>query len=269
MTGLVRLVWAAAFAAIVLVAGCAAPVASGDAGAGRDLVTASDETDADRRARTRLALASAYFARGQSETALDEVKQAIAARPDLGPAFNLRGLIYASLGEQALADESFRRAIQINPRDADALHNFAWFHCQSNRFDEGQVLFEQALAVPQYRGVARTLMAQGLCQARAGRWSDAERSLLRSYELDASSPVTAANLADVLYRRGEYERARFYVRRVNVQREVSNAQTLWLAARIEHKLGNRAGVQGFGQELRERFPQSREAIAYDQGRFDD
>lgn len=267
MTSLARLAGAAAVAAML--AACAVPAPGGDAGAGRDIVTASDETDADRRARTRLTLASAYFAGGQSETALDEVKQAIAARPDLGPAFNLRGLIYASLGEQTLADESFRRAIQINPRDADALHNFAWFHCQSDRFAQGHDLFEQALAVPQYRGVARTLMAQGLCQVRAGRLADAERSLLRSYELDAASPVTAANLADVLYRRGEYERARFYVRRVNAQREVSNAQTLWLATRIEHKLGNRAGVQGFGQELRERFPQSSEASAYAQGRFDD
>ena len=73
----------------------------------------------------------------------------------------------------------------------------------------------------------------------------------------------------MLYRRGEFERARFYVRRVNVQRDVANAQTLWLAARIENKLGNRQGAAEFGNQLRNRFPDSREASAYARSAFDE
>ena len=68
---------------------------------------------------------------------------------------------------------------------------------------------------------------------------------------------------------GELERARFYVRRVNSTPELVNAETLWLAARIEHKIGNRSGAAELGEQLRRRFPQSREAAAYDQGRFND
>ena len=94
-----------------------------------------------------------------------------------------------------------------------------------------------------------------MCQARAGQLDQAEAALARSYELDPSNPATAVNLSEVLFRRGEYERARFYIRRVNDQPEISNAQTLWLAARIEHKLGNKAGVANFGKQLRNRFPQ--------------
>jgi type IV pilus assembly protein PilF len=73
----------------------------------------------------------------------------------------------------------------------------------------------------------------------------------------------------VLLRRGELERARFYVRRVNQQADLANAQTLWLAARIEKKLNNQAGVFEFGDQLRKRFPQSPEAARYEGGRFDD
>ena len=73
----------------------------------------------------------------------------------------------------------------------------------------------------------------------------------------------------MLYRRGEYERARFYVRRVNALPDVSNAQTLWLAARIENKLGNRQGASDFGAQLRNRFPDSREARAFARGDFDE
>ena len=69
--------------------------------------------------------------------------------------------------------------------------------------------------------------------------ADAERTLSRSYELDPGNPVTAYNLAEVLLQRGEFERARFYIGRVNESPTQSNAQSLWLAARIERKLGNR------------------------------
>ncbi len=113
------------------------------------------------------------------------------------------------------------------------------------------------------------MLAKGVCQARSGDLVGAEKTLARSYELDPSNPATAVNLANVLYRRGELERARFYVRRVNSTPELVNAETLWLAARIEHKIGNRSGAAELGEQLRRRFPQSREAAAYDQGRFND
>lgn len=234
-----------------------------------DRVTASDEPDGLKRARARMDLAAAYFGRGQMATALDQVKLAIAADPQYGEAFNLRGLIYANLGDQALAEDSFKRALQINPRDADTMHNYGWYLCQQKRYPEAAGFFTQALAVPQYRGTSRTLLAQGICQAGAGKLLEAEASLTRAHELDPTSPLVATNLSEVLYRRGEYERARFYVRRVNALPDVSNAQTLWLALRIENKLGNRQGASDFGTQLRNRFPDSREARAFARGDFDE
>lgn len=262
-------VWAAVLACVIglWLQGCAVP--SRDAAPSRELRTDSDQTDVERRSRVRLELASAYFARGQSTTALDEVKQALAAKPDLADGYNLRGLIYASLGENKLAEESFQRALQLNPRDADTLHNHGWFLCQERRYDEGERQFMAALAQAQYTGMARTTFALGVCQARAGRWADAGRTLSRSYELDPTNPVTAYNLSEVLLRRGELERARFYVGRINANPDQSNAQSLWLATRIEHRMSNGPGVQTLGRQLRERFPQSPEALQFERGRFDD
>jgi type IV pilus assembly protein PilF len=234
-----------------------------------ELRTASDQTDADRRAAVRMELAGLHFGRGQYETALDEIKLALQAKPDLGAAFSLRGLVYASMGEDALADDNFNRALQLNPRDADTMHNRAWFLCQRNRFAEADRYFDQALAMPQYRDAQRSYMAQGVCDARAGKLDEAERKLTRAYELDPGNPTTALNLSEVLYRRGEYERARFYVRRINQRDDLSNAQTLWLALRIENRMGNRGGVDDFGRQLRNRFPQAAETLAYERGRLDE
>lgn len=235
----------------------------------KDRVTASDESDSAKRARVRMELASAYFSRGQMTTALDEVKLAIAADPNMVAAFNLRGLIYANLGDERLAEESFRHALQLNARDADTMQNYGWYLCQQKRYPEADTFFRQALAVPQYRDVPRTLLTQGVCQARAGELAQAEDTLVKSYEIDPSNPATAINLAEVLFRRGDFDRARFYVRRVNNNPNLSNAQTLWLAARIEQRLGNRQGAQDLGTQIKDRFPQSREAVAFEQGKFDE
>ena len=269
---------ASLFAVLVVglvLAGCAATVTerSGVPNAEgldiKDHTTSSDESDAAKRARTRMDLASAYFSRNQMTTALDEVKKAIVANPQYGEAYNLRGLIYANLGDTALAEDSFKRSLQINPRDPDALHNYGFYLCQQKRYPESFALFARALAVPSYQGVVRTLLAQGICQAYDGQMMQAEGTLTRAYELDTSNPFTATNLSQVLYDRGEFERARFYIRRVNAMPGVSNAQTLWLAARIENKLGNRQGTAELGAQLRNRFPESRETAAFARDAFDE
>lgn len=267
-----RLLCVAAFAALALtgISGCAANSGSGatNADARPDLVTDSDEPEARKRARIRVQLASGYFEQGQTTVALDELKQAIANDPGFAEAYNLRGLIYMRLNDSRLAEDSFRRAVALNPRDADALHNYGWFFCQEGRFAEADQSFSRALASPVYGDQAKTLMAQGICQARAGRLADAERTLARSYELDAGNPVTGYNLANLLYRRGEFTRAQFYIRRLN-NSELANSESLWLGIRVERRLDDRVAMLQLVDQLRRRFPQSKEIAAYDRGAFNE
>ncbi|MFG6455389.1 type IV pilus biogenesis/stability protein PilW [Roseateles sp. BYS96W] len=237
--------------------------------ADREIKTESDQTDADRRAAIRLELAQGYFSRGQFSTALDELKLALQAKPDMREAVNLRGLIYAAMGDHTLAEDTFRRALTVYPNDADTLHNFGWFQCQQQRWQAADTLFDQALAQPTYRGASRTQLAKGVCEARSGRLPVAEKTLVRAFELDPASPVIAVNLSEVLYRNGELERARFYVKRVNDQPEQANAQSLWLQLRVERKLGNTVATNDLSQQLRRKYPQSPEIQALDAGRYDD
>lgn len=225
--------------------------------------------DPERRAQARLELASLYFSRGQHQTALDEIAQALAARPDLPEAVALQALVRAATGDIAGAEASFARAMRLAPADGNVVHNHGWFLCQQRRFGEAQAAFDRAMSMPRYDGQARTLFVQGVCLAREERWAEAERALSRSYEFDPANPVTAYNLAEVLLRRGELARARFYVGRVNAIPEQVSAQSLWLAARVERRLGNLDGMRDLGRQLRERFPQAPETLLFERGRFDD
>lgn len=231
-------------------------------------VTESDEPEARKRARIRLELASSYFENGQTTVALDEIKQSLVADPSYPSAYVLRGLVYMRMNETGLAEDSFRRALQLNPRDADALHNYGWFACQQGRHVEAIGFFQRALASPVYGGQAKTLMAKGICQTRMGQLAEAEGSFSRSYELDAANPITGYNLASLLYRRGEFTRAQFYIRRLN-NSELANAETLWLGIKVEHRLRNVEAEQQLAQQLSRRYPKSREWTSYQRGAFDE
>lgn len=236
---------------------------------GGDLRTASDQSDPERRARVRLELASAYFSQGQLETALDELKQALVIFPDLPEGHNLRGLIYAGLGQPHLADEGFERALVLAPNDPNILHNHGWYLCQRGRHPQAQQAFDRALAQPLMRDPSKTLLAKGVCLSMAGQPEEAVRVLGAAYERDPGNPALATNLAEILFRRGQVERAAFYIRRVNQQPAWVTAQTLWLGARIERRLGQQEAAGQWLQQLRSRFPTSPEALAADRGVFDE
>lgn len=252
-----------------LLVGCAGRPGGTSAGSnGTDLITESDEPENRRRARLRLELASGYLENGQTNVALDEIKQALIADPTFSEGFNLRGLVYMRLNDMRLAEDSFKRALALNPRDADVAHNYAWLLCQQARYPESFRFFGQALGNPTYRGSAKSLMTQGICQIQAGLKPEAELSLTRSYQLDAGNPLTGYNLANLLYLRGEFVKSQFYIRRLN-NSELANAETLWLGVKVERRLNNMDVSQQLSTQLRRRYAQSREAAALEKGAFDE
>ncbi len=250
---------------LAMLSGCAgAPATSTSSRA--EPMTESDEPEARKRARIRTELAARYFENNQATVALDEIKQALAADPGFGPAYVLRGLVYMQLKNDALAEDSFQRALRINPNDADALHNHGWFICNQGRHQQSIERFARALAQPLYAGQAKTYMAKGICEVRAGLRDDAQRSFARSYELDPSNPISAFNLAQLLHQSGEDARAQFYIRRLN-NSEQANAETLWLGIKVERRLRNQPVVEQLAQQLGRRYPGSKEWSAYQRGAF--
>lgn len=267
--------WANAGFALCLLLGMGAGV-TGCAGLGKtsadaqsdQYLTPSDEPEVRRRARIRLELAVSYLGLGQTKVALDEVKQSLAIDPTYTDAYNVRGLVYMRLNDLAQADESFQRALALHPGDPDVLHNRAWLVCQLQKYAEADELFSRVLASPTYTARSKTLMAQGLCQARAGKVAVAEKTLLAAYEIDAGNPVIAYNLGVLQFQRGEYKRAQFYVRRLN-NSELANAESLWLGVKIEKALNDSVAMRQLADQLRRRFPDSREFSAFQRGAFDE
>jgi len=249
----------------ILVGGCASHQTGDSKG---ELATSSDQTDNQKRARIRLQLAIGYFEQGQSSVALDELKQALTADPAMSDAYNVRGLVYMGMGETQLAEENFLHAIKLAPNDPDLSNNFGWFLCQSGRPAQAIPYFESTLSNRTYQSPAKAMYNAGVCSLKLNDQAAAERYFLQAFKIDPANPSVSASLARIYYDRHDYERARFYIGRVT-KADVMNPDVLWLAIKVEHRLGDKAAEASLATQLRRRHPNSPEFASYQRGAFDE
>lgn len=263
-----RLGWAVALG--VALSGCAgpgAPAASSSSGGAASVIPESTaETEQGRRARIRLELASKYYQQGNYTVALDELRQALEVDPGYAPAYGMLGLVYMDLGDRDRAEDSFQRALQLRPNDPDLNNGYGWFLCQTGRERRSIEFFERALRDPLYRTPAKPLHNAGICSLRLGEAAQAEKYLLRAFEVDPSNAIAMLELGRLYLGRADLERARFYAQRLVTTYEPT-APALWLALRVEHARGNRVGEASLATQLRRRFPDSREAAQLEAGDF--
>lgn len=256
---------AAVLGSAILLASCASAPGAGEMGG---LQTSSDQTEGQRRARIRLQLAIGYYEQRQMGVALDEIKQAIAADPNFAEAYSVRALIYMEMGENRLAEENFLQAIRLAPNTPDFNNNFGWFLCQTGREKQSIAYFETALQNRAYQSPAKALNNAGVCSLRLKDKVAAERYLSQAFQYEPGNPSTNSNLARIYYDQRDYERARFYIGRV-MKADVMTADVLWLAIKIERRLGDRAAETSLATQLRRRHGGSAEYTAYQRGAFDE
>lgn len=237
----------------MLAAGCA-PMPPDGGGAATGGVADSESRE---RARAFTELASAYYTRGQYKVALDELRKAITAENRFGPAYNVYGLIYMELAEDTLAEENFRRALELDRNDSEAHNNLGWFLCTRGRYDEGLQEFAATLRNPLYAYPERAMANAGVCAESKGDLALAEANLQKSLKLQPDNPNTLLKLASLRFRQGQLPEAQRLLAR-HAELAPPNAESLWLGVRLERRLGDGAQAAVYAQQLRKRFPDAEE-----------
>jgi type IV pilus assembly protein PilF len=235
-----------------------------------ELKTLSDQTAAEKRALIRLELAVGYYQERKYDVALDEVKQAIAANPDYADAYGVRALIYTEMGENRLADENYRHALRLAPRNPDLSNNYGLFLCEAGgKPAEAMTYFDAALKNPNYATPVKALVNAGNCSLKMKNVDAAERYLLDALRYDPELVATNAGLARVYFERRDYTRAGFFINRLTetAKLDTLSADVLWLAIRVKRMVGDRAMEASLAAQLRKRFPGSPEYAAFERGAF--
>ncbi|HSA91267.1 MAG TPA: type IV pilus biogenesis/stability protein PilW [Burkholderiales bacterium] len=249
-----------------MLAGCAAQNQSPDPLLGSATMD-GELGDKRNRARLHTELASLYFNNGNMTVALDELRAATAADPNYGPAYGMFGVLYMRLNETVRAEESFERSLRLAPNDPDVNHNYGWFLCQTGREQASIKHFENAVRNPLYPTPQRSYAAAGVCALKANQVKQAEGYFEQALKLEPDEPSSLLQLGQIRYRQGNIGEARKLVTRHN-KLVTPSAESLWLAVRIERRLGERLQEQAYANQLRRRYPTSPEYQALLQGRYD-
>jgi type IV pilus assembly protein PilF len=236
-----------------------------------ELPTASDTTSEQRRASIRLQLAVSYYQDHKYDVALDEIKQALVIEPQLAEAYGLRGLVYDAMGEQVLAEANFKRALSIAPSSPELANNYGSYLCQNNRAAESIAWFDKALANRTYTSPVSALVNAGRCSLKIKHNDAAEHYLLDALRLAPDLPQVNADLARIYYDRHDMTRAGFFINRLTTVSKLDSLspEVLWLAIRIEHKLGDRTTESTLVSTLSKHYPGSRELADFQHGAFDE
>ena len=246
---------------LVLSACSEQPVDTDTAGSG------AADSDVRQRARAFTNLADAYRTRGQYKVALDELRKAIQANPRFGPAYNIYGLVYMDLAEDKLAEDYFRKSLDLDRSDSEVHNNFGWFLCTRGRYDEGLEQFAEALSNPLYASPEQAMTNAGVCAEKKGDVALAEANLTRALKLQPDNALAIIKLAGLNFRHGRFGEAQRLLVRYS-ELAPPSAESLWLGVRLERKLGDRAQEAAYGLQLRKRFPDSNETRLLTAGQYE-
>jgi type IV pilus assembly protein PilF len=261
-----HLLCAALLAALAL-AGCGAMETKSEVPTGESGSIKGEVNDPRNRARVHAELAALYYGRGNMAIALEELRVAAAADPSYALTYSLFGLVYMDLKENKLAQENFERAHRLQPTDPDINHNYGLFLCRTGRENESIKYFLQAVRNPLYPAPWRSYSAAGQCSLRKDNLKDAEAYFQQALRGEPDDPTALISMGLIRYRQGSLEDARKFVARYNRIVEPT-AESLWLAVRVERKLGERVAESSFANQLRRRFANSREYQLLQRGEYD-
>lgn len=225
------------------------------------------ETEARSRAKVFTELGFAYFARNQMKVALDEARKAISVENHYGPAYHLLGLIYMELEEDKLAEENFRKALDIDRRDSDAHNSYGWFLCARGRYDEGMAEFAEAIRNPLYDKPEQAMANAGQCSEKKGDLKQAESYYGKALKLAPNSPQPVIKLANLNFMNGNLNEAQRLLTR-HQQISPPTSEALWLGLRIERRLGDKAQEAIYNQQLRRNFPDAPETQLLLKGQYE-
>lgn len=235
-------------------AGC---VARSDGGYGSTPQHAISREEASAKIHTELA--AQYYDRGQLGVALEELSLALKSKSDYAPAYNVRGLVRMALHEDQQADEDFQYSLRLNSNDPDSHNNYGWFLCKRGKELDSIKHFMAALKNPLYSTPGKAYLNAGLCSMKAGNTKDAEEFLQNALTAQPNMPEALLALSNLDFTKEDYAGAKSYFmlfKRNNVS--PLTAENLWLAVRIERKLGDKIAENSYAMQLRKNFPDARE-----------
>lgn len=215
----------------------------------------AEEQDFDqpKAAKTRISLGLTYLKNGNFSQAKYNLDKALQFDPRSADAHFALAYYYQQVEEHDAAEKAYQEAMDLEPRNADIANSYGAFLCQRGKYAEAKRYFLKAVNSDNYISSAETYENLALCSQTHGELEDALEYLRSAVNHQPGRGKSLYLLAQLLAESNHWVEAKDVLRRYEKVSQVS-PNTLLLASQIEHALGNSQLSKGYGEMLLRMYP---------------
>jgi len=203
-------------------------------------------------------LGAQYLQRGELDQAQEKLLKAL----DQDDNNALAHVTYANLqfkvGEQISAETHFKKALDLDPDEAEYRNSYGIYLCEVEKYDLAQKQFRAAAENPYYRTPEFALDNAGLCMLDADMLAEAEGYLREALRENPQFANAYLHMADLMHRQDRLTVADAYFQRYQAHGSES-AESLWLGLKIKRDMGDVPKAESYASRLLNQFPASKEA----------
>ncbi len=204
-----------------------------------------------------LNLGAAYLRKGDMESALTKLQKAIDLNPDNTQAHATLALAYERVGLAEEAERHYEIAVRASNNDPIIDNMYGAYLCRHSHFDKAQTYLLRAARNPRYRTPEAAYTNAGVCAVRSERLDEAEDFFRQSLRSNPRYVDALWNMASLSYTLDRDLQARAFIERLAATTPLPST-ALWLAHRVELRLGNVSAARRYADELKSKHPASKE-----------
>ncbi len=199
----------------------------------------------------------AYLRDNQPGIALKKLKKAISVDPQNAEAHNVIAILYERLGNFDLAGVHYDKAVHLQPKNPYIRNARGSYFCKQGLYEKAGEEFDSALSNPLYPTPWVAMTNAGLCAELSGNTDAAETHYRKALTSNERYSQALYQMAKLLQTQNNFLSARAYLERYNSVAKAT-AGSLWLGVQIERSLGDQMQMREYSKRLIEEFPDAPE-----------
>ena len=216
-------------------------------------------TQNEKASKINVQLGIGYYHRGNLESANEKLVKALDQDPESSQAHHAYAVLQNRFQDKEKAEFHFRKAIEYDSLNSEALNNFGAILCSDGRYIEAEKMFLQAVKNPLYRTPEVAYTQAAVCVLKEG---DEQRAKAKEYLRKALAirnhyPPALMNMANIELEENNNDVTKVYLDRFHQVSEPT-ARSLWLVIQNEIAMGNGATAVDVAEKLKLNFPESTE-----------
>lgn len=205
-------------------------------------------------------LGAAYLGQGDYVRANAKLEKALKQNSQNAEAHNMYALLKMQLKQYDQANDSFSKALSLEPNNPSILNNYGAYLCDQGQIKDALGKFAKALKDPLYTTPEFAYTNTGICMVKQGNSSKAEAYFRTALKRNPKYTVALYQMALLNEKKQQYALAWDYMERFYKLGAPKNADNLWTSVRLSRILSKRNNEAKYSSLLKNRYPDSEQTV---------